>query len=160
MNPRKRLDHELPPWVDAQSDFFLTICADPRGRNHFCHRELGAAILDSIRFYNERENWYCEVAVLMPDHIHLLVSFPPGKKVSQVIALWKRWLTKTHKISWQRNFFDHRLRNDESANHKGDYLVNNPVRAGLIDDPMKWPYLWLANPWPTAAGTAAATFRG
>ncbi len=89
--------------------------------------------------YNEREYWYCELAVLMPDHVHLLVSFPPDKILSRVVGLWKRALTKNHKISWQRNFFDHRLRDERSSQQKSDYVLNNPVRAGLIDDPMKWP---------------------
>jgi putative transposase len=142
---RKRLDHETPFWIGSDAEFFLTICAEPRDKNHFCHPKIGAAILDFIRLYNERHHWFCDVAVLMPDHIHLLVSFPPEKTVSQVVGLWKRGLAKSSGIKWQRNFFEHRMRHDESMQQKSDYLLNNPVRAGLIDDPIKWSYLWLAN---------------
>jgi putative transposase len=145
MTPRKRLDHEAPFWVYADADYFITICAEPRGKNHFCHPGIGAALLASIRAYNDRNSWFCDVAVLMPDHIHLLVSFPPEKILSQVIGLWKRGLSRTHGISWQRNFFEHRMRNDENIRQKSDYVLNNPVRAGLVDDPLKWPYTWLSN---------------
>jgi hypothetical protein len=59
MNPRKRLDHEIPDWVDNSAEFFLTLCAEPRGRNHFCHPEIGAAILMAIRLYHDSQKWYC-----------------------------------------------------------------------------------------------------
>jgi putative transposase len=137
MTPRKRLHHEAPFWVPADADYFVTICADSRGKNHFCHRQIGAAILASVRNYNDRNQWFCDLAVLMPDHIHLLVSFPPEKIISDVIGLWKRGLSRVHGISWQRNFFEHRMRNDENIQQKSDYVLNNPVRARLVDDPLK-----------------------
>src|SRR5471030_1314291 len=133
MTPRKHLNHETPHWVTSDADYFVTICAEPRQQNHFCKDPIGPAILDSIRIYNEKQNWFCDLAVLMPDHIHLLVSFPPEKILSQVVGLWKRALAKTHKISWQRNFFEHRLRNDENIQQKADYILENPVRAGLVE---------------------------
>ena len=143
MNLRKRLNHETPHWVATDADYFLTICAEPRAKNHFCHPQLGAAVLDSIRIYNERNNWYCDLAVLMPDHIHLLVSFPPEKILSKVVGLWKRGLAKSHAISWQRNFFEHRLRNDENIQQKADYILENPVRVGLVGEWKDWPYVWM-----------------
>jgi REP element-mobilizing transposase RayT len=95
MTPRKRLNHETPHWVTSDADYFVTLCAEPRRQNHFCKDPVGQAILDSIRIYNEKQNWFCDLAVLMPDHIHLLVSFPPEKILSQVVGLWKRALAKT-----------------------------------------------------------------
>ena len=145
MTPRKRLNHETPHWVTSDADYFVTLCAEPRRQNHFCKDPIGQAILDSIRIYNEKQNWYCDLAVLMPDHIHLLVSFPPEKILSQVVGLWKRALAKTHKISWQRNFFEHRLRNDENVQQKADYILENPVRAGLVEAWRDWPYVWLPD---------------
>jgi putative transposase len=58
---------------------------------------------------------------------------------------WKSWLAKTHKIEWQENFFDHRLRDDEQFNLKADYILHNPVRAGLVTKVEDWPYLWMSN---------------
>lgn len=43
-------------------------------------------------------------------------------------------------IQWQDGFFDHRLRTDESAAEKGNYIRMNPVRAGLVENPEAWPY--------------------
>jgi len=73
----------------------------------------------------------------------MLVSMPPDHDLAKTVGLWKRWLAKQHGIPWQKNFFDHRLRRDESASQKGFYILNNPVRAGLIERPENWPYLWM-----------------
>jgi len=41
---------------------------------------------------------------------------------------------------WQRGFFDHLLRNEESYGQKWNYVRENPVRAGLIQRFEDWPY--------------------
>jgi hypothetical protein len=41
---------------------------------------------------------------------------------------------------WQKGFFDHVLRTQESLRVKWTYVRRNPVRAGLVDDPDAWPY--------------------
>jgi putative transposase len=41
---------------------------------------------------------------------------------------------------WQRGFFDHVLRGDESYAQRCDYVRANPVRAGLVNDPDAWPF--------------------
>ena len=38
-------------------------------------------------------------------------------------------------------FFDHRLRGDESLIGKGQYIRQNPVRAGLVADKDEWHYV-------------------
>lgn len=41
---------------------------------------------------------------------------------------------------WQKSFFDHVLRSEESYGQKWRYVEQNPVRANLVDDTRKWPY--------------------
>jgi REP element-mobilizing transposase RayT len=41
---------------------------------------------------------------------------------------------------WQKGFFDHVLRSEESYEEKWRYVRQNPVRAGLIKRPEEWPY--------------------
>jgi hypothetical protein len=46
---------------------------------------------------------------------------------------------------WQKGFFDHVLRSDESYSQKWEYVRENPVRAGLAKTLEDWPYwgeLW------------------
>ena len=41
---------------------------------------------------------------------------------------------------WQKGFFDHVLRSDESYAQKWEYVRDNPVRAGLVKKWEDWPY--------------------
>jgi hypothetical protein len=41
---------------------------------------------------------------------------------------------------WQREFFDHILRSDESYAQKWEYVRENPMRVGLVSDPDDWPF--------------------
>ena len=85
--------------------------------------------------------------VLMPDHIHLFVVFPPeGITLENWIQSLRSALGKTllriglQKPHWQEGFFDHVLRSSESYSEKWDYVRLNPVRAGLVQTPEEWPY--------------------
>ena len=44
-------------------------------------------------------------------------------------------------------FFEHRLRKEESFREKADYILANPVRAGLVERAEDWPYVFIAEPW-------------
>jgi putative transposase len=143
---RRRLNHALPPWVTVHSTFFITINAHERGINHFCRPDVGNDILDSIRKYQDEEKWYCSIALLMPDHLHMIVSMGDGHDLSKTFGAWKRWLKMKHSLKWQRNFFEHRLQDDESEYEKRCYIMNNPVRAGLANKQGDWRWMWSA--WP------------
>jgi hypothetical protein len=49
-------------------------------------------------------------------------------------------------IEWQRDFFEHRLRSDESWREKANYILANPVRKGLVAEISQWPYVFFPNP--------------
>jgi putative transposase len=77
----------------------------------------------------------------MPDHLHMLVALGGDTILSNLIRDFKRITAKTAKIRWQRNFFDHRLRHDESEDEKADYIRQNPTRAGLIAPDAPWSFM-------------------
>jgi len=82
----------------------------------------------------------------MPDHVHALISFPPsGKPLKSIISKWKEWTAKQLGIVWQRDFFEHRLRREESRHEKADYILNNPVRKGLVTNAEDWPYVYFPD---------------
>ena len=132
---RKILPHQAPPWVDpAAGDYFVTICCQQRETNQLCTPHVGNKLLDSARFYYDRQKWFPSLFLLMPDHLHTLVSFGREQEMTGVIAAWKRYTAKQYGIEWQRGFFEHRLRAEESVAEKGTYILQNPVRAGLVED--------------------------
>ena len=84
----------------------------------------------------------------MPDHIHFFCTDAErGIGLSQFMQRWKEWTSKRLQREaglsgpiWQKGFFDHLLRSDESYSEKWTYVRNNPVRAGLVHSPDEWPY--------------------
>ena len=81
--------------------------------------------------------------VLMPDHVHLFVRLRIDFVLSQWIRLLKRKLSCSivrPMPHWQNGFFDHIIRHSESYAAKWRYVMENPVRAGLIGDAEKWRY--------------------
>jgi REP-associated tyrosine transposase len=93
--------------------------------------------------------------VIMPDHIHLFVGFgPESKSISVWIKSLKNTISKTLNRAtlsaphWQKGFFDHVIRSDESYDQKWIYVRENPVRAGLVRAAEGWPYAGeISAPW-------------
>jgi putative transposase len=86
------------------------------------------------------------IGLLIPDHFHLFISFPESeKRIQTIITKWKEWTAQSLKIKWQRDFFEHRLRREVSFREKADYILANPVRAGLTKEPEDWPYIFVAE---------------
>ena len=83
--------------------------------------------------------------VIMPDHVHLFVRGPDDFQLGPWVGMLKQALAKriastTMSAAWQRGFFDHVLRSDESYAQKWNYVRENPVRAGLVDNADDWPF--------------------
>jgi len=146
---RKQLPHDVPLWVHPnQEDYFITVCCEQRGHNQLAIPRVAPVLIDTIKFRNAQQLWFAHVAVIMPDHVHFLSSFGRIEKRAQVVvSKWKEWTAKTLDIHWQRDFFEHRLRKDESFREKADYILANPVRAGLVERAEDWPYSFIADPW-------------
>jgi REP element-mobilizing transposase RayT len=139
---RKWLPHDPPLWIDPLNEaFFITINCLPRGENQLAHDDIWQALTETIEFREKRGEWKWRLLLAMPDHLHGIVSFPESFHMRSSISSWKRWIAKSHGIQWQRDFFDHRLRTEESAREKADYIRMNPVRAGLTAKREHWPYV-------------------
>jgi len=92
--------------------------------------------------------WLVGRYVIMPDHVHFFAA-PRGdnaKSLSTFVGGWKRWTRRLireaglKEFAWQREFFDHLMRSDESYEEKWEYVRQNPVRAQLVSDPDEWPH--------------------
>ena len=137
---RKVLDHRPSAGIEFP-EWFITICTRPPGTSQLCHPETGFRLLDLIQDYHHRKIWHVELAVLMPDHFHAILSIQGKRTLESVISSWKRLAAKRLRIRWQRGFFDHRLRSEASAQQKWKYILQNPVRAGLVSHASVWPYV-------------------
>jgi REP element-mobilizing transposase RayT len=153
----RRLHHQVPGWVESGAIFHIRIAIDREKQSPLLTiPELAGSIMDSVQIYEEQFRWYIRIFVLMPDHLHALVSFESDERMSTVIGDWKRFHARTNRVTWQEGFFDHRLRNDERGeqlNAKADYVRRNPVAAGLCTNPEDWPWIY---PAPSSAGGSSS----
>lgn len=98
-------------------------------------------IFESI-FLNELKKYNCEayVYLFMPDHAHILLSGKEGDSdIKKCIDGFKQqtgfWLYKNLPIyKWQKDYYDHILRKDEELKTQIEYILNNPVRAGIVEE--------------------------
>ena len=140
---RKRLDHTTHFAGRFGAIYFITICCQRRGSNQLCREQTAAALLNTGRIYHEQARWNLTLLLLMPDHLHGLIGVDGQSSLSGLIRNYKRITAKIAGVTWQRNFFDHRLRHDESLAEKFAYICQNPVRAGLVCHENDWPYIFI-----------------
>ena len=142
---RQTLPHEVPLWVPQGEVFFLTINCARRGANRLAVPSMANWLVDTIVARITMGQWYPHVLLLMPDHPHALITFGDEFVMKRVLQSWKRYTARYLGIQWQRDFFDHRIRRDESLSEKWGYILDNPVRAGLVAESAAWPYVWDAH---------------
>jgi len=111
---RTQLDHSTHYAARFGATFFIPICCETRVANQLCQDGAAQVLFETARRYHDAQKWYMKVLLLMPDHLHMLVSVPGDADLSNLVRDFKRITTRIAGIQWQRNFFDHRLRHDES----------------------------------------------
>lgn len=132
-----RLRQVLPDWA---RDITLGCCLHDHGIRYTLH-----------------------VAVVMPDHVHLILTPLSDEKRRGIVSLIKimraikgasaRAINQKlgqHGAVWQDESFDHVLRASENLDAKIEYVLQNPVRAGLVQEWQGYPWLWrrpVANPY-------------
>jgi len=153
----QRLHHKVPHWVEPGALFHIRVAVDrEKAQNPLTDPSLAQAILDSAKFYESKMRWHITIFLLMPDHLHTLVSFARDKSMSEVIKGWKRFHTRANHVVWQEGYFDHRLRADERGTQlstKLNYIRQNPVAAGLCARSEDWP--WIIDPFARSGGSAS-----
>ena len=83
----------------------------------------------------------------MPDHAHLLVEgVDDASDLRRFAKLAKQRSGGVHKrktgqLLWQEGYFERVLRDDDSGRDCARYIINNPVRSGLVQSPLDYPYL-------------------
>ena len=129
----------------AQRIYFVTIVVTER-RKVFLDRRLAQAAVDCLLDLRQqmRFNLYCYC--LMPDHFHALIGAgDSGKSLSEICGAFKSLTTRAYwqwyrgKL-WQRQFFDHIIRNEQDFFETLEYIKLNPVRKGLARTVAEWPY--------------------
>jgi putative transposase len=150
-----KLHHQVPDWVRDGELFHIRIALDrAKEQSPLTESDIARGLLESARFYETKQRWYITLFLLMPDHLHALLSFAGDEVMSNVIGDWKHYQRHRDGIFWQEGYFDHRLRDDERGEQlsaKMNYIRQNPVAAGLCAKAEDWP--WIID--PNAGGSSA-----
>ena len=113
------------------------LLSDPQAPDTFVQ------ILETVR------RWYgCWLLgyVVMPEHVHLLLSEPERKNLALVLQMLKQMVSRklqgkhTQVPFWQARYYDFNVWSEQKRVEKLRYLHRNPVKRGLVERPEDW--LW------------------
>ena len=139
-----RLAKEI--YANPNQIFSIIICVKDR-RPIFKNSEWAKETITALKTGPFGKDIKCYSYCLMPDHLHLQLSPKDGNLVD-LINGWKSYTANLlNKMGyegacWQRSFYDHALRRDEDIQTVAEYIVNNPVRKGLVKNWKEYPYSW------------------
>jgi putative transposase len=80
--------------------------------------------------------------VVMPEHIHLLVSEPKKAALSKALQALKLSVSvqSTHRPFWQVRYYDFNVFSTGKRSEKIDYMHENPTKRGLVSEPDDWAW--------------------
>lgn len=125
--------------------YSLTLCCEQR-RPAFADPECAVQLIDMLRQESVSAQFRVYAYCIMPDHLHVLLQ--GLDTTSDLLAFVKRLKQSTgyefrkrfHRNLWQKKFYDHILRRDESVANVAAYIWMNPVRKGMCTDPREYGY--------------------
>ena len=123
-------------------------------------RDRFVKILDQVRV---RHGFRLIGYVVMPEHVHLLLSEPPKGNPSKALQVLKQEVSGALRNSkrksppgqlalrfpetqaddkhfWQRRFYDFNVWSEKKLREKLHYMHRNPVERGLVCHPKDWPW--------------------
>ena len=120
---------------------------------NLCEPKAAPIIAGAIHFYDTKLyllHAYC----LMPNHLHILLQPLPKSgtgfnKISEISRKIKSYtanqlnsLLHREGALWQHEYFDRFIRNPADYNRTVMYILNNPLKAGLVSKPDTWPWAY------------------
>ena len=95
--------------------------------------------VEEALFFNDKQTYHLHAFVIMPNHVHILLSPIGENSVVSIVSKLKRYSSRMIKRCvvtdgnvWQREMFDRMMRGEDDFAHKLAYIVNNP--NGLPED--------------------------
>lgn len=126
--------------------YFLTFCTESRQRVFVTRAHVELVLMHFERSAAEQQFAFVAYC-FMPDHLHLLIE---GQSESSEC---RRFITRAKQFSgfhyarvfghrlWQRYGFERVLRDDQATLGVARYIVENPLRAHLVDRVEDYPFV-------------------
>ena len=141
----------LPHYQKAGRAVFITFCK----ANRIAFAPESRDVVLQHCMHDNSKRYDLHAAVVMPDHVHLLLLPLRDEKgwpysLPIILKLLKGTSARSvNKLSgssgpvWQEESFDHIVRSQESFEEKLEYVRQNPVRRGLVTRPEDYKWLWV-----------------
>jgi putative transposase len=142
---RRKLPHYQPDY----KAFFITFSTYERW---ILPEPVRGIVIDTCLVGNGKK-FHLYGLVVMPDHVHLILTplYDANGPVSIAEIMQAIKGASAHRINralgrkgkvWEEESFDRALRREESIDDKIEYILGNPVGAGLVSNPLEYRWLW------------------
>ncbi len=89
--------------------------------------------------------FYVAGYVIMPEHVHLLITEPERAKLSVALQMLKQNVAHQLRgpeggIFWLPRYYDFNVWSEPRCVEKLRYIHRNPVKRGLVEEPEDWPW--------------------
>lgn len=133
--------------------YLVTTVTDKR-KPLFSDFDRACSIARTLEFLESALHCQSLAWVVMPDHVHWLLSIEAEQDLSQIVRIVKGRVSRLLNLLdhtprrrvWQPGFHDHALRGEEDLRDTARYIVANPLRAGLAEEIGAYPFwnaVWL-----------------
>jgi putative transposase len=135
--------------------YFLTFCTHGRERL-FVSRERVDAALEQFQRTTSHEGFALLAYCFMPDHVQVVLEGESDDaNMRRAVSLMKQRAAYVFRITfgvplmWQEGYYERVLRSEEATDVVVRYVLDNPVRAGLVARHEDYPFMG-AKYWPEA----------
>ena len=113
----------------------------------------------SFKYAKSKFSFRIEAIVILPEHLHMIINVENAKDYPKIISSMKRYFSKNcnpkfyedifqshHRKKmgylpvWQKRFYEHTIRDDKDYVTKLQYIHNNPIKHGLVENIHNWKY--------------------
>ncbi len=136
-----------PDAILSSARTFFATTKTSQGRPLLQSERNATLIIDVLRSYVRAGKFQLHDFVVMPDHVHLLMTVGDGMTVERAMQFIKGGFSYRLKKEcgylgevWQRGFSETRVVNRQSFLAHREYIAANPVKEGLADGPESFPY--------------------
>jgi len=106
-----------------------------------------AGLVEDALLHFDGQRYRLHAWVIMPNHVHAIITPLPGHSVSAVLHSWKSYTAKmANRLLgrsgefWQMDYFDRFIRDARHYEAAVRYVDENPVKAGLCTKKEQWVY--------------------
>jgi len=128
--------------MDSDRTFFITTNTYQR-QPIFRYEAKTKLFLETLYHYREQKKYLLHEFVIMPDHVHALITPAPEISLERAVQFIKggfSYRLGKGATPWQASFTNHRIRDVADYDQHRTYIHRNPVRARLAASASE--FLW------------------